>query len=98
MDKSDIYPFIKDIQRRIRNVNDRLELEVAYEMVDKIIRTQSFYSDVPYFSSEWADVKELVQRKDKESFGYFDRYLDSIKFSGDIGVLQAFNQRSEKTI
>lgn len=90
MKKSEVYTFIKNIQAEINDVSHPLDLEKAYEMVDEVIKGQSFYHQTPYFLSEWIVVKGQVIRKDSESFGYFDRYLDSILYSGDIGIHIAY--------
>lgn len=62
----------------------------AYEQVDAVIRAESFYTETPYFLSEWLIVKEQVLRNDEDSFGFLDRFLYNILYDGDIGLYDAY--------
>lgn|GEM_PF-1648330 len=90
MEKHEIYIFLKEIQAKITSINDPLDGRVAYEMVDQAIRDQEFYQHTPYFLSEWIIVKDQVFRNDSESIGYLDSFIDSILYSGDIGLFDAY--------
>ncbi|MCY4780000.1 hypothetical protein ORI89_10090 [Sphingobacterium sp. UT-1RO-CII-1] len=90
MSKEELFVFINSIKTKINTVGESPDLEKAYNMVDEAIKQHDFYQGTPYFFSEWLIVKEQVLRKDDESFGFFDRFLDNILYSGDIGLFDAY--------
>lgn len=92
MNKGELFIFINEIKTKINNVGELPDLEQAYTMVDEAIKQHAFYQETPYFLSEWLIVKEQVLCRDDESFGFFDRFLDSILYSGDIGLFDAYTE------
>ncbi|WP_270087288.1 hypothetical protein [Sphingobacterium sp. SYP-B4668] len=95
MEKFQIYSFLKDVQAKVMQESDALDISIAYEMVDQVIKDQDFYHQTPYFLSEWIFLKEQVLRRDSESVGYFDRFLDNILYSGDTGVFAAYTELTD---
>lgn len=98
MKKSEIYNFLKNIQVEITRSINPLDMNVAYEMVDVVIKEQDFYQQTPYFLSEWIILKEQVLRNDSESLGYLDRFLENIMYDSTIGVYEAYLEASNKNM
>lgn len=93
MEKYEIYPFLKDIQIKISREGEGLNILMAYDMVDTVIKEHDFYHKTPYFLSEWLILKEQVLKNDSESLGYFERFLDNIMYEGATGVYAAYLDR-----
>lgn len=90
MNKRELFIYINEIKTKINIAGELPDLEQAYNKVDEAIKQHAFYQETPCFLSEWIIVKEQILRRDDESFGFFDRFLDSILYSGDIGLFDAY--------
>ncbi|MDR2285484.1 MAG: hypothetical protein LBE37_19890 [Sphingobacterium sp.] len=90
MEKKELYPFLKDIQIKVAQNDNQLDLVMVYDKVDAVIKNHDFYHQTPYFLSEWLILKEQILRSDSESLGYFERFLENIMYESATGVYAAY--------